>query len=64
MERSPPHREAILAQLDARKAQVVEMCFFGRLSIEETAEVLGVSPQTVMKDWKLTWAWLMRDLKN
>ena len=55
---------AALAQLDLRKAQVVEMRFFGGLSVEETAEVLGVSPQTVMRDWKLARAWLMRELKN
>ncbi|MBV8808456.1 MAG: sigma-70 family RNA polymerase sigma factor [Acidobacteriaceae bacterium] len=53
---------AALAQLDARKAQVIEMRFFGGLSVEETAEVLGVSPQTVMRDWKLARAWLMREL--
>ena len=53
---------SMLAQLDARKAQVVEMRFFGGLSVEETAEVLGVSPQTVMRDWKLARAWLMREL--
>lgn len=52
-----------LAQLDPRKAQVIEMRFFGGLSVEETAEVLGVSPQTVMRDWKLARAWLMRELK-
>jgi RNA polymerase sigma factor (sigma-70 family) len=53
---------AALAQLDPRKAQVIEMRFFGGLSAEETAEVLGVSPQTVMRDWKLARAWLMREL--
>lgn len=55
---------AALAQFDPRKAQVIEMRFFGGLSVEETAEVLGVSPQTVMRDWKLGRAWLMRELKN
>lgn len=55
---------AALAQLDPRKAQVIEMRFFGGLSVEETAEVLGVSPQTVMRDWKLARAWLMRELKS
>jgi len=54
---------AALAQLDPRKAQVIEMRFFGGLSVEETAEVLGVSQQTVMRDWKLARAWLMRELK-
>jgi RNA polymerase sigma factor (TIGR02999 family) len=53
---------AALAQLDSRKAQVVEMRFFGGLRVEETAEVLAVSPQTVMRDWKLARAWLMREL--
>jgi RNA polymerase sigma factor (TIGR02999 family) len=55
---------AALAQLDSRKAQVIEMRFFGGLSVEETAEVLGVSAQTVMRDWKLGRAWLMRELKG
>jgi RNA polymerase sigma factor (TIGR02999 family) len=55
---------AALAQLYPRKAQVVEMRYFGGLSVEETAEVLCVSPQTVMRDWKLARAWLMRELKN
>jgi RNA polymerase sigma factor (sigma-70 family) len=55
---------AALAQLDPRKAQVIEMRFFGGLRVEETAEVLGVSPQTVMRDWKLGRAWLMRELKS
>jgi RNA polymerase sigma factor (TIGR02999 family) len=55
---------AALAQLDARKAKVIEMRFFGGLSVEETAEVLGVSPQTVMRDWKLARAWLMRELNK
>jgi RNA polymerase sigma-70 factor, ECF subfamily len=53
-----------LAQLDPRKAGVVELRFFGGLSVEETAEVLGVSPQTVMRDWKLARAWLMRELAS
>lgn len=51
-----------LAQLDARRAQVIELRFFGGLSIEETAEALGVSPQTVMRDWRLARAWLTREL--
>lgn len=53
-----------LAQLDPRKAQVIELRFFGGLSVEETAEVLGVSPQTVMRDWKLARAWLTRELSK
>ncbi len=51
-----------LAQLDPRKVQVVEMRFFGGLSVEETAEVLHVSPITVMRDWSTAKAWLYREL--
>jgi RNA polymerase sigma-70 factor (ECF subfamily) len=51
-----------LARLDARKVQVVEMRFFGGLSVEETAEVLKVSPVTVMRDWTTAKAWLYREL--
>jgi RNA polymerase sigma-70 factor, ECF subfamily len=51
-----------LARLDPRKVQVVEMRFFGGLSVEETAEVLQVSPATVMRDWSLARAWLYREL--
>jgi RNA polymerase sigma factor (TIGR02999 family) len=51
-----------LAQVDARKAQVIELRFFGGLSVEETAEVLKISPQSVMRDWKLAKAWLLREL--
>jgi RNA polymerase sigma factor (TIGR02999 family) len=47
-----------LAAIDERKSKVVELKFFGGLSIEETAEVLGVSPGTVMRDWTLAKAWL------
>jgi len=53
-----------LAKEDERKSQVVEMRFFGGLSVEETAEVLKVSPETVMRDWKLAKAWLLRDLSG
>jgi RNA polymerase sigma factor (TIGR02999 family) len=52
-----------LTQLDPRRAQVIELKFFGGLSVDETADVLGVSPQTVMRDWKLARAWLMRELR-
>jgi RNA polymerase sigma factor (TIGR02999 family) len=52
-----------LAQFDPRKVQVVELRFFGGLSVEETAEVLSVSPDTVMRDWKLAKAWLLRELR-
>ncbi len=51
-----------LAQLDPRKAQVVEMRFFGGLSVEETADVLKVSAATVMRDWSTARAWLYREL--
>src|SRR5450631_700521 len=51
-----------LARIDPRKVQVVEMRFFGGLSIEETAEVLKVSPITVMRDWSTAKAWLYREL--
>lgn len=53
-----------LAQVDARKAQVIELRFFGGLSVEETAEVLKISPQSVMRDWKLAKAWLLRELSG
>ena len=53
-----------LAELDPRKAKVVEMRFFGGLSVEETAEVLKISPQSVMRDWKLARAWLLRKLST
>jgi len=51
-----------LAQLDPRKAKVVELRFFGGLSVEETAEVLKLSPQSVLRDWRLARAWLLREL--
>jgi RNA polymerase sigma factor (TIGR02999 family) len=51
-----------LAGMDPRKARVVELRFFGGLSVEETAEVLKISPQSVMRDWKLAKAWLTREL--
>jgi len=51
-----------LAKLDGRKARVVELRFFGGLSVEETAEVLQVSPVTVMREWAKAKAWLYREL--
>ena len=45
-------------------SQVVELRFFGGLSVQETAEVLYVSPETVMRDWKTAKAWLLRDLSR
>jgi len=54
----------VLAALDARRARVIELRFFGGLSVEETAQALDVSPQTVMRDWKLARAWLTRELRG
>lgn len=51
-----------LASIDNRRSRVVELRFFGGLSVEEAAEVLKVSPETVMHDWKLAKAWLLREL--
>ena len=51
-----------LAALDDRKARAVELRYFGGLSVEETAEVLGVSVSTIMNDWKMAKAWLFREL--
>ena len=53
-----------LAQFDARRAKVIELRFFGGLSVQETADVLQVSPQTVMRDWRLARAWLARALRG
>jgi RNA polymerase sigma factor (TIGR02999 family) len=53
-----------LAAIDERKSHVVELRFFGGLGIEETAEVLKVSPETVKRDWKLAKAWLRRELRH
>src|ERR1700684_589676 len=53
-----------LARIDPRKVQVVEMRFFGGLSVEETAEVLKVSPVTVKRDWRVARAWLYRELSG
>jgi RNA polymerase sigma factor (TIGR02999 family) len=53
-----------LAQVDPRKAQIVELRFFGGLSVEETAEVVRVSCDTVMRDWKLAKAWLLTELSR
>ena len=51
-----------LAKVDPRKAQVIELRFFAGLSVDETAEVLKVSADTVMRDWRLARAWLMAEL--
>lgn len=69
---SEPHTDLValddaltrLALVDQRKSRVVELRFFGGLSIEETAEVLKVSSETVMRDWRLAKAWLLRHLSG
>jgi RNA polymerase sigma factor (TIGR02999 family) len=53
-----------LAARDPRRAQVIELRFFAGLSVDETAELLGVSPQTVLRDWKLARAWLGVELRK
>ena len=53
-----------LGALDERKSRVIEMRFFGGLTVEETAEVMHVSPETVKRDWKLAKAWLLRELRK
>jgi RNA polymerase sigma-70 factor (ECF subfamily) len=54
----------VLANEDDRKSRVEELRFFGGLSVEETAEVLGISGQTVMRDWRLAKVWLMREINE
>jgi RNA polymerase sigma factor (TIGR02999 family) len=54
----------VLAKMDARRARVIELRFFGGLSVEETASVLNVSVDTVMRDWKLAKVWLLRELRG
>jgi|SRR5271170_2028517 len=51
-----------LGETDARKSRVVELRFFGGMTVEETAEVLNISPETVMRDWSMARAWLQREL--
>jgi len=51
-----------LAQIDPRQSRIVELRFFAGLSVEETADVLSVSPETVMRDWRLARAWLRNEL--
>jgi len=53
-----------LTTIDARKSKVIELRFFGGLTVDETAEVLKVSPQTVLRDWSLAKAWLLRELEG
>jgi RNA polymerase sigma factor (TIGR02999 family) len=52
-----------LAAFDPRKAKVIELRFFGGLSVEETAAVLRISPQSVMRDWRLARSWLLREMR-
>jgi RNA polymerase sigma factor (TIGR02999 family) len=69
---SQPDRELVelddalkrLMLVDERKSRVVELRFFGGLDVKETAEVLKVSPETVMRDWKLAKVWLVRELSG
>jgi RNA polymerase sigma-70 factor, ECF subfamily len=69
-EQAPRDRELVaiddalseLARMDERKSRVVELRFFGGLSVEETAAVLKISPQSVMRDWKLAKAWMALQL--
>jgi RNA polymerase sigma factor (TIGR02999 family) len=51
-----------LAELDPRKARVVELRFFGGMDVTETAQIVGVSPETVMRDWKMARSWLLMQL--
>jgi len=53
-----------LSRVDARKARVVELRFFGGLTVEETAEVLQISAETVLRDWKMAKTWLLRELSK
>jgi RNA polymerase sigma-70 factor (ECF subfamily) len=53
-----------LAAFDERKSRVIELRFFGGLSVEEAASVLKVSPDTVMRDWRLAKAWLQREMRG
>jgi RNA polymerase sigma-70 factor, ECF subfamily len=69
---SPEHSEELvrldealerLAKLDARQSQIVELRYFGGLSVEDTAEFLGISPKTVKRDWTVAKAWLRAELR-
>ena len=53
-----------LSKVDPRKGRVVELRYFGGLSVEETAEVLRMSPETAKRDWKMAKAWLLRELSG
>lgn len=53
-----------LARFDARRSHIIELRFFGGLSVEETAEVMGVSPRTIAREWRLAQAWLYKELSE
>ena len=53
-----------MSKIDVRKGRVVELRYFGGLSVEETAEVVGVSPETVKRDWRMAKAWLFAELSG
>jgi len=53
-----------LSEVDPRKSRVVELRYFGGLTVQETAEVLKISPETVMRDWKMAKTWLFRELSH
>jgi DNA-directed RNA polymerase specialized sigma24 family protein len=53
-----------LVQVDPRKVRVIELRFFGGLSVEETSAVLKISPPSVMRDWKFAKAWLLREVRS
>jgi RNA polymerase sigma factor (TIGR02999 family) len=53
-----------LAKIDDQQAQIVELRYFGGLTIEETSDVLGIAPATIKRDWKMTKAWLYRELSG
>jgi RNA polymerase sigma factor (TIGR02999 family) len=53
-----------LSSIDQQQAQIVELRYFGGLTIEETSEVLGIAPATIKRDWQLTKAWLFRELSG
>ncbi len=53
-----------LAAVDERKSRVVELKFFGGLNIDETAAVIGVSPETIQRDWRLARTWLLREITS
>ena len=53
-----------LSEIDLRKSRVVELRYFGGLTVDETADVLKISPETVMRDWKMAKVWLFRELSR